>query len=278
MAQTLNEIYRTFDNQMTELGKRLGRYVLKRRKFRYLKKLAKEDFKRRARRNIKVPNGVKKELAIYGCIFAALAILLILPLDLLIDRPEKHEVKTPIICKEETEEKLPSVDNFIEELEPVSTDDETKMLILAVQHEVGLNPNYYPDEDFDFIQQCMAKSIKNRIGTPGFGNTLSEVLLQKDQYTGLLNDIKNYKALNNSNQYNEHDERTLKNVQIVMNGEDSLPSDLYFERCSEDESTIEEAWENFQKEYSSDELVLYYWFNTSDGRFIMFAENANGAY
>lgn len=160
------------------------------------------------------------------------------------------------------------------------TETEIDVLVLAVQHEVGTNPGYYPNcDDFDKLQRAMCRVIYNRIGAPGFGNTLQEVLLQKNQFTGLLEDISHYWEIPNSEQYNPKDERTRANVMAVLNGEDGLSSDIYFERCSlRGQSSIYEAWEYVTSLYASPTIALEYYEETADGRFIMFISNPNGAY
>lgn len=160
------------------------------------------------------------------------------------------------------------------------TETEIDVLVLAVQHEVGTNPGYYPNcQDFDKLQRAMCRVIYNRIGKPGFGNTLQEVLLQKNQFTGLIDDISHYWEIPNSEQYNPKDERTRANVMAVINGTDGLSSDIYFERCSlRGQSSIYEAWEYVKSLYASPTIALEYYEETSDGRFIMFISNPNGAY
>lgn len=160
------------------------------------------------------------------------------------------------------------------------TETEIDILVLAVQHEIGTNPGYYPNcDDFDKLQRAMCRVIYNRIGKPGFGNTLQEVLLQKNQFTGLIDDISHYWEIPNSEQYNPKDERTRANVLAVLNGTDGLSSDIYFERCSlAGQSSIGEAWEYCKSCYLSDTIELEYYEETADGRFIMFIANPNGAY
>lgn len=160
------------------------------------------------------------------------------------------------------------------------TEEDIRTLILAVQHEVGINPDYYPCcQDFDKLQRCMARVIVNRIGQSGFGNTLKEVLNQKNQFTGLLDDIAHYQDLPNSKQFDPEDRRTFNNVMSVINGTDGISHDLVFERCSlSGQSSIYEAWEYAKSKFLADTIYLYYYEETGDGRFIMFIGNPNGAY
>lgn len=160
------------------------------------------------------------------------------------------------------------------------TKDEFDTIVLAVQHEVGINPDYYPNcEDFDKIQQMMARVIINRVGQPGFGATLEEVLKQPGQFPGLLEDISHYQSLPNANQYDLYDTITRANVEAVMNGTDDLTGYIYFERCSlPGQTTIEEAWAYARSQFLSPTIQLYWYEETKDGRFIMFISNTNGAY
>ena len=160
------------------------------------------------------------------------------------------------------------------------TEKEIRTLVLAVQHEVGKTPDYFPYcNDFDKMQKCMARVIVNRIGQSGFGDTLEEVLNQKNQFTGLLDDIAHYWDLPNSNQFDPEDRRTINNVKSVINGTDGISHNLYFERCSlPGQSSIVEAWEYCRSLYASDSLELEWYEETADNRFLMFISNPNGAY
>lgn len=169
------------------------------------------------------------------------------------------------------EVKSKSVDSEDDTTVPsIISDTDMDMLVLAVQHETGLNPGYYPDEDFDLLQQAMASVIWNRIGKPGFADSLEDVLSQEGQFDGLLDDIKNIDGLANANQFNVNDSRTRKNCIAAINGELYNGEKILFERCSIDESSLWEAWRNMQSCYSK-QLSLVYSFETSDGRWIMFA-------
>lgn len=160
------------------------------------------------------------------------------------------------------------------------SEQDITILVLAVQHEVGKTPGYFPYcDDFDTLQRCMARVIVNRIGTPGFGNNLYDVLNQKNQFTGLLEDVSHYWELPNANQYDPYDERTRANVMAVLNGTDGISHDLYFERCSlRSQSSITEAWEYVKTLFASPNLKLEHYEETGDGRFLMFISNPTGAY
>lgn len=149
---------------------------------------------------------------------------------------------------------------------------EFDILVLAVQHEVGKTPEYFPTSDFDKIQQAMASVIVNRIGDERFGQTLEEVLNQENQFTGLLDDINHPENFSNSDQLDVNDARTRENCLAVLNKTSDLHNkeELLFERCSLGEEDLQEAWSDMQSGYIS-RLFLHYSFKTADGRYIMFA-------
>lgn len=155
-----------------------------------------------------------------------------------------------------------------------------EILVLCVQHEVGINPSYYPCcDDFDHLQKLMARVIVNRIGTPGFGNSLFEVLTQKNQFPGLLEDVLNYENLPNANQFDPNDKRTRDNVTSVLYNMDGISHDVFFERRSlKGQSSIAEAYNYAKSLYASDTIDLAWYEETADGGFIMFLSNPHGAY
>lgn len=149
---------------------------------------------------------------------------------------------------------------------------ELDILVLAVQHEVGKSPEYFPTANFDQIQQAMASVIVNRIGNETFGKTLEEVLNQENQFTGLLDDISHPESFDNKDQLDVNDERTRENCLKVLNGTSKLNNNdqLLFERCTLTEEDLQDAWKEMQSGYIS-KLFLHYAFKTADGRYIMFA-------
>lgn len=156
------------------------------------------------------------------------------------------------------------------------TDDDVRILTLAVQHEVGKTDSYTPYSDFDYVQRLMASVIINRVGNPTFGMTLTEVLLQKNQFPGLLDDINNWQNMKNSEQMDPWDERTRANVLAVLNGEDDIPDNLYYEFSSVYQPEISV---DVQYSIRVDGLflatpILYRHIVASDGRICYFAVDA----
>ena len=148
------------------------------------------------------------------------------------------------------------------------------LLVQAVQHETGNSPEFYPNGDFDIVQQYMAASIINRIGQPGFGaegttpTSVWEVLNNPIQYGNMLNELSWFDA---------YDERTRANVLAVINGTVYTPKNLYFERCSEINEDYWSAMESFYNQYNTG-IVIDYMSPTAEGRYIIFASNPGGAY
>ncbi len=156
------------------------------------------------------------------------------------------------------------------------TESEICILCQAVQHETGTNPDFFPNGDFDIVQQYMAASILNRIGQPGFGsnyttaNSLYEVLANPIQYGNMLWEL---------DQFAPYDERTLDNIYRVLTGTANIPAFLYFERCSNVGEDYWSAQNSFYEQYGYDSTIkVAYMSQTLEGRFIIFATNVNGAY
>jgi len=149
-------------------------------------------------------------------------------------------------------------------------------LVQAVLHETGGNPDFYPNGDYDIVQQLMAASILNRVGEPGFGNgyttpnSVDEVLSNSIQYGNIMNELYGFDAF---------DERTRNNVMAVLTGATYIPNTVYFERCSEIGEDYYSAQASFYNQYREDASVsIYYMAPTLEGRYIIFAMNPNGAY
>lgn len=121
------------------------------------------------------------------------------------------------------------------------TPQEMNLIVLAVQHEVGNSPDYYPGYDFDTIQKYMASVIINRVKSEQFPDTVSDVLQQPGQFM----------SLSELSSFNENDERTKANVIEVLKG--NFKSNTLFERSS---LTVPNG-------------VKYYAI-TSDGRYLIF--------
>lgn len=96
---------------------------------------------------------------------------------------------------------------------------ELDMLVQAIQHEVTCDEAAFPYEDLDKIQQCMARVIINQVLDDEF----------KDTIYGVLSDPGHFMPLENLVEFDPHDERTLKNAMIVLKGEDSHSSKIFYE-------------------------------------------------
>lgn len=194
-----------------------------------------------------------------------------------------HAPATPIIVSDTIHSKVETTENYVEP-ETIAktqwvydiTESDYVNLVLAIQHETGSNPDFYVNGDFDLVQQYMAKSILSRLGKPGFGAnyttayTIYDILANRGQYKNMVNELWNFDPNN---------ERTIKNLEIVLRGEDNLPDDLYFEDCSAVGATYWEAIEVFKSHYSlCKNFEVCYLSLTNEGRYIMFATNPSGAY
>ena len=156
------------------------------------------------------------------------------------------------------------------------SDWEIDLLVRAVQHETGSNPDFYPNGDFDTVQQYMAASILNRVGQPGFGTdyttaySVYEVLANPVQYGSLLWEI---------DSFDPYDYRTRQNVLAVINGQTWIPDHLYFERCSYVGEDYWSAQDSFYAQYGyNPNINIAYMSLTQEGRYIIFATNPGGAY
>ena len=193
-------------------------------------------------------------------------------------QPETEPYNEPITDAVTYEENIENEDTS--ELVTTSSyslsDAEIDMLVQAVQHETGANPSFYPNGDYDVIQQYMAASIINRIGQPGFGdgyttpNSLYEVLANPVQYGSMVWELDWYDA---------NDTRTRNNVMAVLNRYAYTPENLYFERCSEVGEEYWSAQDSFYSQYGyNSSISICYMSLTQEGRYIIFATNPAGAY
>lgn len=154
------------------------------------------------------------------------------------------------------------------------TASEIETIVLAVQHEVGKTSSYSTNIDFDYVQQMMAACIINRIGNSKFGQTLNEVLTQKNQFPYLLEDIENWKASRNASQFDPNDERTRRNVLAVINGTSEVPDDLFYEFSSvynPQVSVTVQYEERTTKDVFLVRPLLHMFMLSSDGRICYFA-------
>lgn len=140
------------------------------------------------------------------------------------------------------------------------TEYEIDLICCAVQHEVGSSANFYPDSDFDEIQQSMTRVIVNRIGRKGFRDSVEGVLTQSGQFM----------ALSKLKRFDPKEEATRKNVMAVLNGEDNLSSDLIFEMSFKN-TNVEESLQkmaNMLGETIRPTLTAI----SAEGRLLIFAE------
>lgn len=146
----------------------------------------------------------------------------------------------------------------------ILTEEEISLVVQAVQHEVGTDPNFYLgyDYDFDYIQQCMARVIINRIGRDGFGNTLMEVLTKPKQFM----------PIENLSSFDPYDERTRRNVLAVINGIDNISNDVLFE-MSYKSHDLDRNMENMESQIGC-KLSAYFYVFTAEGRMLIFAEKS----
>ena len=206
--------------------------------------------------------------------FACLTLVFVLIYELFIDSHKLTVISNnSVVSSEEPSSSkkgstFESTSNYTSRL----SQQEFDTLVLAVQHEVGKTPDYFPTSDFDKIQQAMASVIVNRIGDERFGSTLEEVLNQEGQFDGLLYDISHPEDFANNDQLDLNDTRTRENCLAVLNKTSDLHNkeSLLFERCSLGDESLSEAWSFMQSGYIS-KLFLHYSFKTADGRYIMFA-------
>lgn len=141
------------------------------------------------------------------------------------------------------------------------SEKEIDMLVQAVQHEVGNNPYYFPGYNFDYIQQCMAKVIINRVGKQGFANSVTDVLSQPGHFM----------PLENLSDFDPNDETTRQNVLSVLYGTDNIPDSLVFEMSF----TSLDVNHNIEiMEQQVGDVIPFYSALTADNRYLLFAMQA----
>ena len=143
----------------------------------------------------------------------------------------------------------------------ISSED-VDLIVKAVQHEVRNDPTSFAGYDFDIIQQCMALTILNRIGRPGFADSVEGVLTQPEQFM----------PLSNLEQFDANDSTTRRNVLAVLNGESKVSApNLVFEMSFE-------SWDQDTNigvmEAQVGDVIPYYAAINSEGRYLLFAEQA----
>lgn len=142
------------------------------------------------------------------------------------------------------------------------SEEEFNHLVLAVQRQVGKSEEFFPNNNFDEIQQSVASVIINRIGNEKFGKKLDDIL---SQFDGLLDDI----MVNE--QLDVDDERTRKNCLDVLNGKSILENSdkLLYAQAFEDSQ--EEACKKMQEDNYPAKLILYYQFRNKYGDYLIIA-------
>lgn len=93
---------------------------------------------------------------------------------------------------------------------------EIDLVVKMVQHELGSDPRFFPDYDFDYIQQCEARIILNRVGTNGWKN-MNEILLAPNQFITSLSELSDFDPT---------EPRTRQNVLKVLRDEDNVPEGM----------------------------------------------------
>lgn len=141
--------------------------------------------------------------------------------------------------------------------------EDVNLIVKAVQHEVRNDPDSFPGYDFDTIQQCMALAILNRVGKPGFADSVYGVICQPGQFMP-LEDLTPFDA---------EDPTTLKNVIAVLEGRSKVNApDLVFEMSF----TSLDAHKNVMSmEEKVGDVVPYYSAVNNQGRYLLFAEKVS---
>ncbi|MBR3003019.1 MAG: hypothetical protein IKF38_05645 [Clostridia bacterium] len=170
------------------------------------------------------------------------------------------------------------------------SDDDIELLILTVQNEMGCNDELFEnikfvnsnnvetlemdsleDVSYDIVQQVIAKIIVNQMETFGY-SSIREVLADEQQWGETLSDLAilqelyhEGKSFENADvaytgRFNLNDKRTIKNVFTVLRGEDNLPDNLLYERCTdvyETSDNLQDAWSDFCAYYDEDRISCY---------------------
>ena len=160
-----------------------------------------------------------------------------------------------------------------------------------VEHEVGFTERNFPGYDFNYLQQLMTKSVKNRLRSSDFPDDLYRVVTQEGQYPGVWEYICTH----------HHSVRDITQVNVLKalyNCDYDIPSDIYFEHSfclntSLTEATdigeetpavgsLEQAVEWLYQQPISTELYAYdsFIYVQSDGvqRLVIFSGSPSGPY
>lgn len=197
----------------------------------------------------------------------------------------------------------------VKEMRVTLSEEEFSILVLAVQHECGIDETLYltiaernkynqllskntqltssEAMQLDFLQkeaekrlnasqQRCAGTMVFRIGKLGFGEegfvtpgyrakNLKDVLSQPGQFSlvddygnvvfSLLDDISNWQNLPTAEQFNPNDERTIRNIRMVLDGTADLPDTMVYEVRSNPDVSYEEAEAELKARYSDSSYV-----------------------
>lgn len=179
-------------------------------------------------------------------------------------RPKDDESLTKeLTSKEGITEKETKTEKKVDEYEKPKyvihiTPQEIDMLVQLVQHEVGTSASYYPGYDFDYIQQCMAKLVINRVQHSNFPKSVSEVIKQKGQFENWKRCFK----------FSPTHERTRRNVEFVLFGNDQISDKLLFQ-MSFTNSSIKRNIKRMKRKVGP--IKAYHTAVSADKRHIIFA-------
>lgn len=202
------------------------------------------------------------------------------------------------------------------------SDEEFATLVLAVQHECGREWTLYltieersllanstseaeiekieaiARERLNRCQQLTAATMLNRIGKPGFSDTLNGVLTQEGQYSrketrplvdeygnifgyeeitieSLLDDIGKYWDNPNASQFDPCDQQTINNIKEVLYGKTDISENLVYE-ISGHFASFEEANENLKSRcspskwiYVTETIPCSYYYEDEDGNWVL---------
>lgn len=131
------------------------------------------------------------------------------------------------------------------------------------------NLEQFAAQRFDRAQQMTCAAMVQRIGKLGFGvdatvanmkkaENLKDVLEQDGQFPYILEDISHYWELDNADQFDPCDSRTLSNINKVLHDEAGLPKDLFYEVRPYANMPQEEAEEQLHNFISDSPHVILY--------------------
>lgn len=183
-----------------------------------------------------------------------------------------QNVKIADYIKESASEEIPLEELIIYEdfIVPI-TEYEIQLMVRAVQHEVGKGDWFFPDADFDYVQQCMARVIVNKVGTTGCGDTIYSTLILSGHFMKkealFQTEIKDGQEVERFDPYNE---TTRRNVLTVLRGEDSISHTITVEMSFPTRLTFDECIEKMERDVGP--VIPYFWAVTKEPRLWIVAE------